>query len=79
MLRASFSDHPRTKNSSLIGWKPKNHWIVLQKKNIGFVFLYNKQWIGKKWRIENFLLVPVPSSSRRKFFTGDSYIILKLI
>ncbi|URD72295.1 Villin headpiece domain [Musa troglodytarum] len=29
------------------------------------------------WRIENFRPVPVPSSSHRKFFTGDSYIILK--
>ncbi|TVU42082.1 hypothetical protein EJB05_08470, partial [Eragrostis curvula] len=29
------------------------------------------------WRIENFKPVPVPSSSYGKFFTGDSYIILK--
>ncbi|KAL1816224.1 hypothetical protein ACET3Z_018798 [Daucus carota] len=29
------------------------------------------------WRIENFHPVPVPSSSHGKFFTGDSYIILK--
>ncbi|XP_010265407.1 PREDICTED: villin-4-like isoform X2 [Nelumbo nucifera] len=29
------------------------------------------------WRIENFHPVPVPKSSYGKFFTGDSYIILK--
>ncbi|KAK6159054.1 hypothetical protein DH2020_006368 [Rehmannia glutinosa] len=29
------------------------------------------------WRIENFHPVPVPTSSHGKFFTGDSYIILK--
>ncbi|KAI3956444.1 hypothetical protein MKX01_016857 [Papaver californicum] len=29
------------------------------------------------WRIENFRPVPVPTSSHGKFFTGDSYIILK--
>ncbi|XP_051141612.1 villin-4-like [Andrographis paniculata] len=29
------------------------------------------------WRIENFQPVPVPKSSHGKFFTGDSYIILK--
>ncbi|XP_068652517.1 villin-4-like isoform X2 [Aristolochia californica] len=29
------------------------------------------------WRIENFRPVPVPKSSYGKFFTGDSYIILK--
>ncbi|KAL3632681.1 Villin-4 [Castilleja foliolosa] len=29
------------------------------------------------WRIENFHPVPVPNSSHGKFFTGDSYIILK--
>ncbi|KAL6843230.1 hypothetical protein ACP4OV_026943 [Aristida adscensionis] len=29
------------------------------------------------WRIENFKPVPVPASSYGKFFTGDSYIILK--
>ncbi|CAA6671109.1 unnamed protein product [Spirodela intermedia] len=29
------------------------------------------------WRIENFRPVPIPKSSHGKFFTGDSYIILK--
>ncbi|WJX96600.1 Villin-4 [Trifolium repens] len=29
------------------------------------------------WRIENFNPVPIPQSSYGKFFTGDSYIILK--
>ncbi|KAK4431974.1 Villin-4 [Sesamum alatum] len=29
------------------------------------------------WRIENFRPVPVPQSSHGKFFTGDSYVILK--
>ncbi|KAG8367730.1 hypothetical protein BUALT_Bualt16G0103300 [Buddleja alternifolia] len=29
------------------------------------------------WRIENFHPVPVPTSSHGKFFTGDSYVILK--
>ncbi|OMO79453.1 Villin headpiece [Corchorus olitorius] len=29
------------------------------------------------WRIENFCPVPVPKSSYGKFFTGDSYVILK--
>ncbi|KAF5198979.1 Villin-4 [Thalictrum thalictroides] len=29
------------------------------------------------WRIENFRPVPVPNSSHGKFFTGDSYVILK--
>ncbi|XP_020265877.1 villin-5-like isoform X2 [Asparagus officinalis] len=29
------------------------------------------------WRIENFQPVPVPKSSYGKFFTGDSYVILK--
>ncbi|XP_022969600.1 villin-4-like isoform X2 [Cucurbita maxima] len=29
------------------------------------------------WRIENFNPVPVPKSSYGKFFTGDSYIVLK--
>lgn len=29
------------------------------------------------WRIENFRPVPVPSSSYGKFYTGDSYIVLK--
>lgn len=30
------------------------------------------------WRIENFRPVPVPKSSYGKFFTGDSYVILKV-
>jgi hypothetical protein len=30
------------------------------------------------WRIENFNPVPIPQSSYGKFFTGDSYIILKV-
>ncbi|XP_024637641.1 villin-4 [Medicago truncatula] len=29
------------------------------------------------WRIENFNPVPIPQSSHGKFFTGDSYVILK--
>ncbi|KAG2407579.1 Villin-4 protein [Vigna angularis] len=29
------------------------------------------------WRIENFNPVPIPQSSHGKFFTGDSYMILK--
>ncbi|GAV76012.1 Gelsolin domain-containing protein/VHP domain-containing protein, partial [Cephalotus follicularis] len=29
------------------------------------------------WRIENFCPVPVPKSSYGKFFTGDSYVVLK--
>ncbi|KAI9123039.1 hypothetical protein K1719_005928 [Acacia pycnantha] len=29
------------------------------------------------WRIENFNPVPIPKSSYGKFFTGDSYVILK--
>lgn len=31
------------------------------------------------WRIENFCPVPVPKSSYGKFFTGDSYLILKVL
>ncbi|MFS7944531.1 putative villin headpiece, villin/Gelsolin, ADF-H/Gelsolin-like domain superfamily [Helianthus anomalus] len=31
------------------------------------------------WRIENFKPVPVPQASYGKFFTGDSYLILKTI
>ena len=30
------------------------------------------------WRIENFRPVPVPKSAYGKFFTGDSYVILKV-
>lgn len=30
------------------------------------------------WRIENFLPVPVPKSTYGKFYTGDSYVILKV-
>lgn len=30
------------------------------------------------WRIENFRPVPVPKASHGKFFTGDSYVILKV-
>jgi len=30
------------------------------------------------WRIENFNPVPIPQSSHGKFFTGDSYVILKV-
>ncbi|RVW80646.1 Villin-5 [Vitis vinifera] len=30
------------------------------------------------WRIENFRPMPVPKSSYGKFFTGDSYVILKV-
>ncbi|KAF6142356.1 hypothetical protein GIB67_023381 [Kingdonia uniflora] len=29
------------------------------------------------WRIENFRPVPIPQSSHGKFFTGDSYVVLK--
>ncbi|CAL9182631.1 unnamed protein product [Musa hybrid cultivar] len=29
------------------------------------------------WRIENFAVVPIPKSFHGKFFTGDSYVILK--
>ncbi|KAJ9141342.1 hypothetical protein P3X46_031884 [Hevea brasiliensis] len=29
------------------------------------------------WRIENFRPVPIPKSSYGKFFTGDSYVVLK--
>ncbi|MFS7905983.1 putative villin/Gelsolin, ADF-H/Gelsolin-like domain superfamily [Helianthus anomalus] len=40
------------------------------------------QGVGQKagielWRIENFKPVPVPQSSYGKFYTGDSYVILK--
>lgn len=30
------------------------------------------------WRIENFVPVSVPKASYGKFFTGDSYVILKV-
>ena len=30
------------------------------------------------WRIENFKPVTVPKESHGKFFTGDSYIVLKV-
>ena len=30
------------------------------------------------WRIENFRPVPVAKSAHGKFFTGDSYVILKV-
>ena len=30
------------------------------------------------WRIENFRPVPIQKSSYGKFFTGDSYVILKV-
>ncbi|RWW12231.1 hypothetical protein GW17_00024114 [Ensete ventricosum] len=31
------------------------------------------------WRIENFAVVPIPKSFHGKFFTGDSYVILKVL
>jgi gelsolin len=31
------------------------------------------------WRIEKLQAVPVPRESHGKFFTGDSYIILKVL
>ncbi|PSS21406.1 Villin-4 like [Actinidia chinensis var. chinensis] len=31
------------------------------------------------WRIENFRPVPIPKSSYGKYFTGDSYVVLKTI
>lgn len=31
------------------------------------------------WRIENFRPVPVPKASYGKFFTGDSYVVLKVL
>ncbi|KAL8152533.1 hypothetical protein V2J09_010293 [Rumex salicifolius] len=41
------------------------------------VYLYCVNRGLEIWRIENFQPVPVPQSSHGKFFTGDSYVILK--
>lgn len=49
------------------------HFVVYT----GLFFLSNNSGL-EIWRIENFCPVPVPSSSHGKFFTGDSYIILKV-
>ncbi|KAK6944212.1 Gelsolin-like domain, partial [Dillenia turbinata] len=47
-------------------------------ENIGETDWYNTSWLGLEiWRIENFHPVAVPKSSHGKFFSGDSYVILK--
>ncbi|CAD5168600.1 unnamed protein product [Musa acuminata subsp. malaccensis] len=52
--------------------------MAVSMKNVDSVFQGAGQKAGLEiWRIENFCPVPVPSSSHGKFFTGDSYIILK--
>ncbi|XP_051150552.1 villin-4-like isoform X1 [Andrographis paniculata] len=52
--------------------------MSISKKDLDPAF----QGVGQKagleiWRIENFNPVPIPESSHGKFFTGDSYIVLK--
>ncbi|EFJ08608.1 hypothetical protein SELMODRAFT_235997 [Selaginella moellendorffii] len=52
--------------------------MAVSMKNVDPAF----QGIGQKagleiWRIENFVPVPLPKSDHGKFYTGDSYIILK--
>ncbi|XP_073269099.1 villin-4-like isoform X2 [Primulina huaijiensis] len=47
-------------------------------KDLDPVFKGAGQKVGIEiWRIENFNPVPIPKSSHGKFFTGDSYVILK--
>ncbi|WOK92682.1 villin-4-like isoform X1 [Canna indica] len=52
--------------------------MSVSMKNVDSAFQGAGQKAGLEiWRIENFCPVLVPSSSHGKFFTGDSYIILK--
>ena len=54
--------------------------IKSQTRNIWFVFLHlTLPFSGMEiWRIEDFQPVPLPKSDYGKFYTGDSYIILKV-
>ncbi|XP_042444241.1 villin-5-like isoform X2 [Zingiber officinale] len=52
--------------------------MEVSMKNVDSAFHGVGQKAGLEiWRIENFCPVTVPSSSHGKFFTGDSYIVLK--
>ncbi|WOK95014.1 villin-4 isoform X1 [Canna indica] len=52
--------------------------MAVSMKDVDSAFQGAGQKAGLEiWRIENFCPVPVPSSSHGKFFTGDSYVILK--
>ncbi|CAL9082850.1 unnamed protein product [Musa acuminata var. zebrina] len=52
--------------------------MAVSMKDVDSAFQGAGQKAGLEiWRIENFHPVPVPSSSYGKFFTGDSYVILK--
>lgn len=52
--------------------------MAVSMKNLDPAFQGAGQKAGIEiWRIENFRPVPVPKSSHGKFYTGDSYVILK--
>ncbi|KAI3830341.1 hypothetical protein MKW92_030870 [Papaver armeniacum] len=56
----------------------KNNSMAVSMRDLDPAFQGAGQKAGMEiWRIENFRPVPVPTSSHGKFFTGDSYIILK--
>ncbi|XP_042444240.1 villin-5-like isoform X1 [Zingiber officinale] len=71
----------RAKNPLAGGLKPKpssSPHMEVSMKNVDSAFHGVGQKAGLEiWRIENFCPVTVPSSSHGKFFTGDSYIVLK--
>ncbi|XP_074572251.1 villin-5 [Curcuma longa] len=71
----------RAKNPLAGGLKPKpssSPHMAVSMKNVDSAFHGAGQKAGLEiWRIENFCPVTVPSSSHGKFFTGDSYIVLK--
>ncbi|XP_042442483.1 villin-4-like [Zingiber officinale] len=72
----------RAKNPLAGGLKPKpssSPHMAVSMKNVDSAFHGVGQKAGLEiWRIENFCPVTVPSSSHGKFFTGDSYIVLKV-
>ncbi|OVA00911.1 Villin headpiece [Macleaya cordata] len=73
-ISGSLVEPKRTESTPL---KPKNNMAV-SMRDLDPAFQGAGQKAGMEiWRIENFLPVPVPMSSHGKFFTGDSYIILK--
>ncbi|KAG6471703.1 hypothetical protein ZIOFF_069149 [Zingiber officinale] len=75
------SRNKRSHNPLAGGLKPKpssSPHMEVSMKNVDSAFHGVGQKAGLEiWRIENFCPVTVPSSSHGKFFTGDSYIVLK--
>jgi len=54
--------------------------MAVSMKEVDPVFQAAGQKDGLEiWRIEKLQVVPVPKESHGKFFTGDSYVILKVI